>query len=45
MIFRVSYKGITEHSGRLESVFDFLAKHWGSAERAFEIGVKVVAVA
>ena len=45
MIFRVSYKGITKHSGRLESVFDFLVKQWGSAEKAFEIGVKVEAMA
>lgn len=45
MIFRVSYKGITRHSGRLESVFDFLARQWGSSERAFEIGVKVEAMA
>lgn len=45
MIFRVSYKGITKHSGRLGSVFDFLVRQWGSAEKAFEIGVKVQVVA
>lgn len=44
MIFRVSYKGITQYSGRLESVFAFLAKRWGSSARAYEIGVKVEAV-
>ena len=41
MAFRVSYKGITQHQGGLESVFEFLARHWGSSEKAFEIGVKV----
>ena len=41
MAFRVSYKGITQHLGGLESVFDFLVRHWGSSEKAFEIGVKV----
>ena len=41
MAFRVSYKGITQHLGGLESVFEYLVRHWGSSEQAFEIGVKV----
>lgn len=44
MLFRVSYKGITRYSGRLESAFAFLVKQWGSAEKAFAIGVKIQAV-
>ena len=41
MSFRVSYKGITKHLGGLESAYEFLIRHWGSAGKAFEIGVKV----
>lgn len=41
MTFRVSHKGITKYCGTLVSVFDFLEKHWGSLQRAAEIGVKV----
>ena len=41
MAFRVSYKGITQYLGGLESVFEFLVKRWGTSEKAFEIGVKV----
>lgn len=41
MKFRVSYKGITRHCGTLASVYEFLEKHWGSLQRAAEVGVKV----
>ena len=41
MAFRVSYKGVTQHLGGLESVYEFLTRRWGTSEKAFEIGVKV----
>ncbi len=45
MKFRVSHKGITQYSGGLSSVFDFVIRTWGSFHEASEIGVKVEALA
>jgi len=44
MNFMVSHKGITQYCGRLEYVLKFVEKHWGSSEKAYAIGVKVIAV-
>jgi hypothetical protein len=41
MMFRVNYKGIQKFIGRLELAYDYLAKNWGSASKAYEIGVKL----
>ncbi|MBI5900065.1 MAG: hypothetical protein HZB40_12640 [Rhodocyclales bacterium] len=41
MMFRVNYKGMQKFIGRLELAYAYLAEHWGSASKAYEIGVKL----
>lgn len=41
MKFRVNYKGIQKYIGQLEMANAYLAKHWGSVSRAYELGVKL----
>ena len=44
MRFQVNYKGFSPYVGSLLSATSFLEKKWGSVSRAYEIGVKLVAV-
>lgn len=41
MIFKVNYKGIQRFVGKLELANAYMAKHWGSVSRAYELGVKL----
>lgn len=41
MMFRVNYKGIQKFIGRLELAYLYLAENWGSATKAYAIGVKL----
>lgn len=41
MKFKVTYKGIQQFVGRLAAASRFVEEHWGSVERAYEIGVKL----
>lgn len=41
MMFRVNYKGMQQYQGRLELAYAYLAAHWGSASRAYQLGVKL----
>lgn len=41
MQFRVNYKGIQKYIGKLEFANAYLARHWGSVARAYELGVKL----
>lgn len=41
MLFRVNYKGMQQFIGRLELAHAYLTQHWGSASRAYAIGVKL----
>lgn len=44
MRFRVNYKGFNAYIGSLHAATSYLEKKWGSVTRAYEIGVKLVAV-
>jgi hypothetical protein len=41
MHFNVCYKGIRRFSGNLELAMRFVAEQWGSAGKAYEIGVRL----
>jgi len=41
MLFRVKHKGMLRFTGRLEQAYDYLSRHWGTAARAYEVGVKL----
>lgn len=41
MKFKVNYKGIQKFMGQLELANAYLAEHWGSVSRAYELGVKL----
>ena len=44
MRFQVNYKGLRPYVGTLINATCFLEKRWGSVARAYELGVKLVAV-
>lgn len=44
MRFQVNYKGFSRYVGSLISATSFLEEKWGSVARAYELGVKLVAV-
>jgi hypothetical protein len=44
MKFTIAHKGILRFSGSLTSVMGYLKEHWGSAEQAYEIGVRLIRV-
>lgn len=41
MMFRVNHKGIQKFIGSLQLAYAYLAENWGSASRAYELGVKL----
>jgi hypothetical protein len=45
MKFRVNYKGMAKFVGQLELANAYLAQHWGSVAKAYELGVKLEPVA
>ena len=44
MRFQVSYKGLPQYIGSLLCANSYLKEKWGSVVRAYEVGVKLVAV-
>ena len=44
MVQSVNHKGVTKFSGTLEAIYRYLIEHWGSVDKAYEVGVKIVTV-
>lgn len=44
MKFQVNYKGCHRYVGTLIKATAYLERQWGSVEKAYEIGVKLVLV-
>ncbi len=44
MRFQVNYKGFSRYVGSLFAANFFLEQKWGSVAKAYELGVKLVAV-
>ncbi len=40
MVRSVKHKGVTKFSGTLDAIYRYLIQTWGSAENAYEAGVK-----